>query len=221
MHTQLKRIFRISPFVLALATLISIAAAPAVYADNNTILTLPNGNDEYVKLCQDLKKISDGDLYQTNCRISSTQAKQDKAVKAICDRGINRLQADCDAYDTAIAAASPSGSYSLGNTHGKYSCGDPATNQDISTAINFGCSHQGPAMLDLAFAVIRFLSNGAGLVLIGSLVWGGLQYTLSRGDPQSTAMAVNRLRSVVFALVIFLFAYAILNYLIPGQILNP
>ena len=74
--------------------------------------------------------------------------------------------------------------------------------------------------MDVIFAIIRFLSAGAGLVIVGSLVWGGIQYSLSRGDPQATAAAVNRIKSVLVALFIFIFAYAILNYLIPGQVLQ-
>lgn len=91
---------------------------------------------------------------------------------------------------------------------------------EIRTSIDFGCKGEGNAMLDLAFAIIRFLSNGAGLVIIGSLVWAGIQYTGSRGDPQSSAMAINRIQSTVFALLIFIFAYAIINYLVPGVFLR-
>lgn len=103
-----------------------------------------------------------------------------------------------------------------------YCCGDPGPNNDkaIVTAINFGCVGKGAAMLDLTFAIIRFLSNGVGLVIIGSLIYAGIQYSGSRGDPQSTAMAVNRIQSTVFALLLFIFAYAIINYLVPGVFLR-
>ncbi|MDB5164943.1 MAG: rane protein of unknown function [Candidatus Saccharibacteria bacterium] len=229
MKIQLKKFLRISPFVLTLSVLVALAgssvahAAPALQ-DNGS--SAPNANAEYHKLCTALKNISNGKLYKDNCHNDDTQSHQNKAVKNICNRNITRLSDECDAYDAAIAVAANDpnrphqDSYSLGTSDAKYSCGDAATNQSIDTAIDFGCSHKGPAMLDLAFAVIRFLSNGAGLIIIGSLVWGGLQYTLSRGDPQSTAMAVTRMRSVVLALFIYIFAYAILNYLIPGVVLK-
>jgi len=68
------------------------------------------------------------------------------------------------------------------------------------------------------FAIIRFLTTGVGLVLIGSMVVAGIQYASSRGDPQATASALNRIMSNVIALLIFLFAYAILNYVIPGVV---
>jgi hypothetical protein len=95
-------------------------------------------------------------------------------------------------------------------------CGDPP----IVTAINFGCSHKGNPILDLTFAIIRFLSIGVGFVIVGSMIWAGIQYTTSRGDPKATAEAIGRIRANVFALLLFVFAYAILNYLIPGAILK-
>ena len=90
----------------------------------------------------------------------------------------------------------------------------------VSTSINIGCKGKGSAAVDMLFAIIRFLSNGVGLVIIGSIVYGGIQYTMSRGDPQSTVLAVNRIRNSLFALLLFLFAYALLNYLIPRGFLQ-
>lgn len=105
-----------------------------------------------------------------------------------------------------------------GDAGGQYSCGGPGN--EVSITINLGCRHKGNAVYDMIFAIVRFLSLGVGLVLVGSMIWAGIQYTSSRGDPQATAAAVNRIRSNVTALLIFIFAYAILNYVVPGQILK-
>jgi hypothetical protein len=101
-------------------------------------------------------------------------------------------------------------------------CGGTVDGKDLSvhTTINIGCKGKGNPIADATFAVIRFLSNGVGLVIVGSLVYGGIQYSASRGDPQATAMAVNRLRSTLLALFIFIFGYTILNYLIPAGFLG-
>jgi hypothetical protein len=98
-------------------------------------------------------------------------------------------------------------------------CGDHK-HGEVHTTINFGCKGQGNAIADATFAIIRILSNGAGLVIIGSLIFGGIQYSASRGDPQATAAAVGRLRSNVIALLIFIFGYAILNFIIPAGFLG-
>jgi hypothetical protein len=106
---------------------------------------------------------------------------------------------------------------------GPYYCGaDNATNgtKAVRTSIDIGCKGVGNPIADAAFAVIRFLSNGVGLVVIASIIWGGIQYTTSRGDPQATAKAVGRIRSSLIALLIFIFSYALLNYIVPGVFLQ-
>jgi len=107
----------------------------------------------------------------------------------------------------------------FGDQDGSYSCGDPSQ-KVIHTAIDFGCAHKGNAIIDLLFAIIRFLSIGVGLVVVGSIIVAGIQYTGSRGDPNATAQAIARIRNTLIALLIFIFAYAILNYIVPGTLLR-
>jgi hypothetical protein len=96
-------------------------------------------------------------------------------------------------------------------------CGTPP---GVPTSIDFGCISEGNPITDILFAIIRFLSAGVGIVVIGSIIVGGMQYIGSRGEPQSTSKAIERIRSSVIALIIFIFGYAILNYIIPGGFLN-
>lgn len=90
----------------------------------------------------------------------------------------------------------------------------------VTTSIDIGCKKQGNPIADLSFAIIRFLSDGVGLIIVGSLVVAGIQYTSSRGDPQLAAKAVGRIRATVVALLIYIFAYAMLNFVIPGDLLK-
>jgi hypothetical protein len=99
------------------------------------------------------------------------------------------------------------------------SCGDAAHGGPVKLSINIGCKGKGNPIADMAFAIIRILSDGVGLIVIGSIVVAGIQYSASQGDPQATAQAVKRIRSSFTALLIFIFGYAILNYLIPGAFL--
>ncbi len=78
----------------------------------------------------------------------------------------------------------------------------------------YGTPHN--AMIDLLFAIIKFISDGIGLIIIMSLIIAGIQYTFSRGEPQAINSATRRIQSSVTALVIFIFAYAILNFLVPN-----
>lgn len=117
------------------------------------------------------------------------------------------------------------GSFNTGDKQGKTIrdvCGGTVDGQDesVGVAIKIGCKGKGNPIADATFAIIRILSDGVGLVVIGSIVYGGIQYTGSRGDPQSTALAVNRIRSSLFALLLYIFGYAILNYIIPAGFLG-
>ncbi len=90
----------------------------------------------------------------------------------------------------------------------------------IQTSIDIGCSGTGDPIPDLVFALIRLLSDGVGIVVIASIIVAGIQFTTSRGDPQASAKAIGRVRSSVVALAIYIFAYAILNYVIPVGFFN-
>jgi hypothetical protein len=87
-------------------------------------------------------------------------------------------------------------------------------------SLDLGCSGKGNSILDLTFAAIRFLSIGVGLVIVASMVYAGLQYIGARGDPNANAQAIKRIQSNVTALLIFIFAYALINYVVPGQVLK-
>ncbi len=87
-------------------------------------------------------------------------------------------------------------------------------------SVDIGCKGIGNPIMDALFGIIRFLSLGVGLIVIGSIIVGGIQYTASRGEPQATALAINRIRASLFALIIYIFAYAALNYIIPGWVLK-
>jgi hypothetical protein len=93
-------------------------------------------------------------------------------------------------------------------------------NPTVRMSFNLGCTGHGNPILDVTFAIIRFLSAGVGLVIVGSMIVAGIQYIGSRGDPNATAQAINRIRSNVIALLLYIFGFAILNYIIPGQLLK-
>jgi len=75
-----------------------------------------------------------------------------------------------------------------------------------------GCN----AILDATFAIIRIMSDGVGLIVIGSIVYAGIQYSTSRGDPNKTKEAITRIRNTLISLLVYIFAYAILNYVLPA-----
>ena len=68
--------------------------------------------------------------------------------------------------------------------------------------------------------VLKFLSGAVGLVVLLMLIVSGIQYITSAGDPSQIKAAKSRLVNAITALVLFLMAFAILSFIIPGGILS-
>ncbi|MGC1176497.1 MAG: hypothetical protein WA843_00340 [Candidatus Saccharimonadales bacterium] len=166
------------------------------------------------QLCPALKKIQGQNLYG-DCKEYDQQTSQDAAAKKICDKyGDDQLKKQCAKYKKYAPKSLVATNDTCGgkDTHGN--------DLSVNISINIGCKGEGNPIADGLFAIIRVLSDGVGLIVIGSIVLGGIQYSASRGDPQATAMAVNRIRSSLIALLIYIFSYAILNYIIPKGFLG-
>lgn len=102
----------------------------------------------------------------------------------------------------------------------EFKCGDSKDgSNEVYPSFYIGCKGEGNAIVDMLFAFIRILSGGIGLALIGSIIYAGFEYTTASGDPNKTGLAKKRLVSTLLvALPIYIFTYAILNWLIPMAI---
>lgn len=65
---------------------------------------------------------------------------------------------------------------------------------------------------------INVLSAAVGVVIVIMIAVGGIQYSASRDDPQMVNVAKQRIQNAVLALVFYLFAFAFLQWLVPGGI---
>jgi hypothetical protein len=91
----------------------------------------------------------------------------------------------------------------------------------ITTKFNFGCNGAADnPIIDLAFALVRFLAAGVGVAVVISIILAGIQYSTSEGSPEATMKAKRRVQASLIALVIYIFTFAIVNYLVPGGFLN-
>jgi hypothetical protein len=89
--------------------------------------------------------------------------------------------------------------------------------QDI--AVNVNCANKSNVIYSYLAGIIKFLSAGVGLVIVLMIIISGIQYITARDNPQSTEAAKNRLWNALIALFLFIFMFAILNFLVPGGIL--
>jgi hypothetical protein len=116
---------------------------------------------------------------------------------------------------------------------GDYICGTyDDEEKNVHTKFDFGClgteyaaSGQGQKnispIVDMAYAAIRFLSIGVGIVIAISVIMSGIQYSMSEGNAEVTQKAKSRIRSAILGLIIYVFTFSILQFLIPGGIFQP
>lgn len=79
------------------------------------------------------------------------------------------------------------------------------------------CIKTNPLILKVA-DFIDLLSAAVGVVVIGSIIVGGIMYSASHGDPQLVAKARSRIINAVIAFVAYIFVYAFIQWVIPGGV---
>lgn len=97
-------------------------------------------------------------------------------------------------------------------------CGDPAATGDpIIDCNNDGTTDKGCTLFTKYInPLIRLLAGVAGIAVVIGIIYGGIEYSASAGDPQKAAKAKTHIRNSIVAFIFFLFLYTILKFLIPG-----
>ena len=72
-----------------------------------------------------------------------------------------------------------------------------------------------PEMIQFA---INVLSAVVGVAAVGSLVYAGILYTTSAGNPEQAKKAITWIRNVVIGIVCYALMYLVLNYIVPGGV---
>ncbi|HVO86168.1 MAG TPA: pilin [Candidatus Binatia bacterium] len=66
--------------------------------------------------------------------------------------------------------------------------------------------------------IVNFLSAGVGIVVVASVIVGGIQYSIAGDNPARVTAAKKRVIDALIALLIFMFIFAFVQWLIPGGI---
>lgn len=74
-------------------------------------------------------------------------------------------------------------------------------------------------ILKYSVDLINILSAVAGMAIVGSIMIAGYQYMTARDNPGQIEAAKKRIVWALVALGLFIFMYAILDFLIPGGVL--
>ena len=74
-------------------------------------------------------------------------------------------------------------------------------------------------ILNMIAVFTNFLAIGVGIAVVGGIIWGALLYTTSNGDAAKTKQGISVIVNAVIGLLLFIFAYAIINALVPGGLI--
>lgn len=66
--------------------------------------------------------------------------------------------------------------------------------------------------------IVKFLSGLVGVVIVGVIIFGGIQYALAGDKAEAVTAAKKRIANGVIALFVFLFIFAFVQWLIPGGV---
>jgi hypothetical protein len=68
--------------------------------------------------------------------------------------------------------------------------------------------------------IVNFLGGVVAIAVIGTIILGGIQYSMAGESPDAVGKAKQRITNGLIALVAFLFTYAFLQWIVPGGIFN-
>ena len=157
------------------------------------------------------------------------------SLKPACENGFNNPNINCDfVYQQTVGPLVPNTACKAGKqakatdtpapTGHAPQPAAPATEQGseecngISTSI-IPCKGKGTeAIMNMLKFFLRILTTLVGIVAVGGIIYGGIQYTIARDNSEKTKEAIKMILNVVYGLVAFAFMVAILNFLIPGGI---
>lgn len=140
------------------------------------------------------------------------------AIASQCPEASGSTSTSTDTTPEVLKGTQP---IQVPNNEGTHQCGK-GENNIVMTGFDFGCigkNYSGQNLnpiIDIAFAIFRFLSAGVGVVVVASVIVAGIQYSTARNNPQSVMNAQKRIANSLLALVFYVFTFAIANFLVPG-----
>lgn len=75
-------------------------------------------------------------------------------------------------------------------------------------------------IIQLIVGITNALSAIAGVVIVGVIIWGGVQYSAAGADATKVQAAKSKITNALIALLLLIFGYSLLQWLIPGGVLN-
>lgn len=172
-----------------------------------------------VKVPQSCIRAKAGAYITRAAKGNPTPNKFKDALKNVLDKESGSSTEFSAVVDLSKGASSKSAS-AFGQSNKKYQCGG-VDSDPVETSFNFGClgasapNDMNP-ITDLILSFVRFFSAGVGLIVVASIIVAGIQYSSSEGNPEATQAAKSRVRNALIGLIIYIFGFAIIQFLVPG-----
>lgn len=74
----------------------------------------------------------------------------------------------------------------------------------------------GGSVWNLLAVVVNFLAIGVGVAVLAGIIFGGFLYASSGGSAEQAKRGIGHIRNAIIALLLFIFMYALINFIIPG-----
>lgn len=161
--------------------------------------------------------------YIDKCKQFTGNRDEMKKCKDSITEQYGKASGSANADNSTSAAGLPGDAVNLNSQGAKDAeksdiyCGSGTSK--VHTQIDLGClGEKGKlgAIEDLALALVRLLTYGVGIVLVGSMIYAGIMYSASQGNPETTSKSKNRIRDAVVALIFYLLIGALMQFLVPG-----
>lgn len=142
--------------------------------------------------------------------VNDTAAKQDAA-----GAGTTKLPADdTAAKQKAAAESSARGGQAQTTPVGTDgTVGNDCADKDVKKCL------ENDKFIGILKTIVKFLSAGVGILVILSIIVGGIRYTVAGDDAAAVTAAKKQIYNAIFALVVFALTFSFLQWLIPGGIL--
>lgn len=187
------------------------AASPECYKKNRKSLTVQKDCSEAFKLAAE--NLLGHGLKSDFCYFLDVKIEEAKLGSTRCDN----LAAE--AKKNIKQTGTNTGSQTGGNDQDLNT--DALTNTSRTQLRNCrgtDCLNKNPLVI-LTKLVVNVLSALVAVVVIGVIIFAGIQYTSSGGDPNRAAQAKKRITNAIIALVAYMFLFTIFEYFIPGGLL--
>lgn len=79
---------------------------------------------------------------------------------------------------------------------------------------------EGGSITSILLYILNFMAIGVGIAVVFGIAWGGFMYAQAGGDSGKTKQAISTITNAVIGLVLFIFMYALANFLVPGGVFN-